>query len=176
LRTGDIANKTTDSDGEYIIDLANFPTFAQVNNDPLLIRSYRGGKLFAFAEIRVTLKLGIGSLENQDMTLVPEFPEQPKDNDQKVMDRKEHHTTENAKKTFSVGERQYAQKFSKLSGTQQVEYQGWAEPGSKNKGDKPIWRIRKLLYDGTFTEDIVWAQNNTNFDKTWNDRESYKYG
>ena len=85
LRTGQKADTKTKSNGVYLLDLSNF-TFAQVNNDPLLIRSYLKGTLFSFAEIRATLNLGEGKLENQDMTLIPELPEQPKDDDQKVTD------------------------------------------------------------------------------------------
>ncbi len=82
-------------------------------------------------------------------------------------------TRERALPVNNVLEIQYTQAFTKLSGTQQVEFQGWANPGSGK--DKAKWRIRKLLYDGTFTENIVWASGTQNFDKIWNDRETYDY-
>lgn len=173
LRTGDIANTLTDGNGVWLLDLQNF-IFDEGDDDPLLIRAFKGGELFSYAEMRATLDLGLGSIENLDLTLVPEHPQQPKDDDQKITTLKEHHITESAKKVFQVGERKYTETFAPVSGSpNKVEYHGWAEPGSKK--DKPVWRILKLTYNGNFLDDIQWAGGNSNFDKIWDNRESFTY-
>ena len=70
-------------------------------------------------------------------------------------------------------ERPLTQKLAYLSGTSQVEYVGDAPPGTPTSS--PKWRIKKLVYSGTNTTDILWAKGNAEFTKTWDDRESYNY-
>lgn len=106
LKTGDLATGKTDSNGVYIIDLANFPDFTRTSNGPLLIRAFVYRTIFSSAERTAVLDTGAGELTDQDLTLVAERPEQEKDDHEK-RERKEHHTTANAKKvilTNSLGE------------------------------------------------------------------------
>ena len=100
LRTSQKADGKTNASGDYVIDLTTFD-FNNVENDPLLIRSFIGS-LFRYAELRTNLLLGAGAMEDQDLTLVSESPEQPNDVDHKFVDLKEHHTTANAKKFVRV--------------------------------------------------------------------------
>lgn len=100
LRNAEFISTKTDSSGGYIVDLANL-TSDYVDNDLILVRAYKGGKLFKFKESEQTVDTGVGSL-TVNLTLIPEFPTQPKDNDDKVLQRKEHHTTANAKKVVQV--------------------------------------------------------------------------
>jgi hypothetical protein len=51
-------------------------------------------------------------------------------------------------------------------------YVGEAEPGS-NKAN-PVWRIKRIYEDGDDLE-IIWSENSAEFDKVWNDRETYEY-
>lgn len=70
-------------------------------------------------------------------------------------------------------ERVYTRALAKKSGSQQPEYLGWASPGI-GKGEAK-WRIQKLLYDGTFVTDMIWAEGNTKFNNIWDKRVSLEY-
>jgi len=58
------------------------------------------------------------------------------------------------------------------SGTNPV-YIGEASPGMISSEAK--WRIKKLLYSGSQVIGTVWANGNAEFDKVWDDRTSYSY-
>ena len=65
-------------------------------------------------------------------------------------------------------------KFSKVAGTQNIEYLGYATPGSAETD--PKWFIKKLTYgaDG-FVTDELFAEGNALFDKLWALRATYTY-
>jgi YD repeat-containing protein len=72
------------------------------------------------------------------------------------------------------GENKYTQKMeNNASGN--VVYFGEAEPGTATSASG--WRIRKFTYDGNGAiTDIQWADNETGFVKSWDNRASYTYG
>jgi len=55
-----------------------------------------------------------------------------------------------------------------------LEYQGWAEPGLSTS--EPVWLIVKYNYNNkNLLVSITFAKGNNNFDKVWDNRESYTY-
>ncbi len=61
----------------------------------------------------------------------------------------------------------------KVSGTNRVEYIGEAAPGTPT--NQPRWRIKKLVYNGVFTSTVLWAEGNAEFNKILDNRVSYQY-
>ncbi len=102
LRTEESADYITESDGNYIVDLSNFPfTKAYANNDIILIRAAKEGIHFKFVENRRILKTVDGFIE-QNLTLSIGFPRQPKDLDNKQIELAEHDPIENAKRIATL--------------------------------------------------------------------------
>jgi len=61
-------------------------------------------------------------------------------------------------------------------GAGQIEYQGWAAPGTATSAGG--WRIRKLTYDSSSRmSKIEWAGGRDDFsaDNAWNNRASLSY-
>jgi hypothetical protein len=54
-----------------------------------------------------------------------------------------------------------------------AEYIGYAPPAVGTDAAK--WQIRKVTYSGNYPVAVDWAGGSTNFDKVWDDRESYSY-
>lgn len=53
-------------------------------------------------------------------------------------------------------------------------YIGETKPGKAN--DFKMWRIRKIIYDGSNRQvAILWADGSGDFDKSWDDRAGYNY-
>jgi len=71
-------------------------------------------------------------------------------------------------------DRIFTQKLAYVSGTSRTEYVGEAAPGTPVGQAK--WRIKKLVYNSSnYTTDIVWANGSGKFDKIWSSRASYSY-
>ena len=76
LRTGEAISGTTNSAGEYIIDLANMEE-EYTANDEIQITAYKkAGDIIRFQQIRRTIDVNSGYTE-QNMTLVAQNPHQP---------------------------------------------------------------------------------------------------
>lgn len=72
-------------------------------------------------------------------------------------------------------ERLFTQKIALVSGTTRTEYVGQAAPGTP--ASQARWRIKKLTYNaaGSAVISIDWASGNTEFDKVWSGRAGYDY-
>ena len=174
---GPILSTTSDSNGDYILNLSGLNS--QWSDEQTI--TVTGTKTAEGTGSTATTIQGIGS-QTVNVTLSEtsdlNFDKLAQDRTHLFFALISHFdglkvTRERGIPVHTVLERQYTQTFTKLSGGQQVEFQGWANPGSSK--DDAVWRIRRLLYDGTFPTDIVWANGNQNFDNIWNDRESLDY-
>ncbi len=101
LVNSDSASTTTDSSGVYMVDLRN-KGVSFVDGDIILIRAWIEGT-FKFREIRVTLRVAEGKIE-QDLTLKVENPKYPEKIDKEHIDEQEHHLTASSKKVILFGE------------------------------------------------------------------------
>ena len=52
-------------------------------------------------------------------------------------------------------------------------YVGEAAPGSSVS--LPLWRIKRIAEYSSGLTEIIWADDTDDFDKVWNDRETYSY-
>ena len=52
-------------------------------------------------------------------------------------------------------------------------YVGVTKPGTTT--DKPLWAIKKLVYDGDNVIQILWADGCSKFLKVWDNRGDYIY-
>lgn len=55
----------------------------------------------------------------------------------------------------------------------QIQYQGFAEPGSATSGS--VWQIREFTYSSGDLVSILWADANQAFDNVWDDRAILSY-
>lgn len=67
----------------------------------------------------------------------------------------------------------YTRAVSLKSGTDYIEYLGFAVPGT-DKTD-PGWLIQKNTWDGMHLTDTQFAGGSTAFDKIWNNRTTFSY-
>ena len=70
----------------------------------------------------------------------------------------------------------FTQRRENISGSYQPRYIGHAPPGTDAGTAK--WRIQKLIYDDGNNyppTQILWAEGNAEFDKTWDSRADYLY-
>lgn len=101
LRNGQKTTDLTDSNGRYIIDLANMDGIYQ-DGDEILIRASRcDGEVFKLKEATITVDTSVGNT-TQNLTLVNEIPEQPRNIDHKQIIRKVYDPVANAFKMISV--------------------------------------------------------------------------
>ncbi len=163
----------TDSEGKYILDLAN------------LQDDYTSGGSFVLQakdkfdnEFKSEILTVSGENQEKDLFL---------DSRSMINDQTKNHETRRGTLRTAGNEpvskvnllpvessaRQLTKKLAAVSGTSKVEYIGEASPGTPTSEAK--WRIQKLIYDGTFTTGIAWSKGNTEFDKSWDDRASYSY-
>lgn len=98
LRTEQSQEYTTGTDGKYIVDLGD-PSMTKdyANNDPVLIRVYKAGLIFKFAESLRRINIATGNIE-QDLTLDFQVVKQPLDLDNKQIELSEHDPIRSAKK------------------------------------------------------------------------------
>jgi hypothetical protein len=56
-------------------------------------------------------------------------------------------------------------------------YLGEAASKDQNKVSSPVWRIKKIIYEGSTTKilAILWAQGSSDFKFAWTFREGYPY-
>lgn len=162
----------TDSQGKYILDLANL-TAGYNSGDNFDIESYDE---FNNEYIKSTITVsGVGQTKNLflDPRLIGQgkatgysMPTELRNVGNKVITCDNPLDVQNVMRTFT-------KKLTKLPGTNRVEYIGEASPGTPTS--EPRWRIQKLIYDGMFTSEIIWAGGNSEFNKIWNNRTTYNY-
>lgn len=56
----------------------------------------------------------------------------------------------------------------------QIEYVCETDQVHKLLSD-PVWRIKKLIYDGTFLVQVIWANGNAEFNKAATDPTAFTY-
>lgn len=72
--------------------------------------------------------------------------------------------------TFSVGAATYTTRLDEVDGSTTLV--GEALPGTTESAS--TWRIKALVVVGDVTL-VTWAGGNANFDKVWDDRNTYDY-
>ena len=182
LRNGEIATDETDSDGIYIIDLANSPDFSQTNGDRLIIRAYKPGFIFKFDQRHAIIEGD--ALENQDLILRAENPRRSvnfKDLDEKQTQIAEHHPTADGKRIINVDEEGHPTITVAIdeqwdyNDTNSPVFIGEAKAGSKD--EDPVWRIKKRLYENPnnrFSE--ARYADSGRFTQKWSVRRTLTYG
>lgn len=68
--------------------------------------------------------------------------------------------------------RAYSKQVDEVDAT--TTYIGEANPGSGTDFSSAVWRIQQITFTGDDIQ-ILWAEGNSDFDKVWDDRESYSY-
>ncbi len=183
LRNGDVIKEenATDSNGAYIIDLENNPTFKYADKDRIIIRAYKSGGIFKFGERHAVLGAGARVLESQDITLFAENPKTAWDKELQQIHLNEHHPTANAKKIILVDEEgnlttvaALDKQWAYVSGTGRPEYVGDAKAGAKDTD--PAWRIKKRFYDTSNKFIKSRYADKGRFTQKWSAREGITYG
>ena len=181
LRNGFVLKKenATDSNGIYIIDLQNFSDFKWNANDRVIIRAYKEGGIFKFAE-RYAFLSG-EALENQDLNLFAENPKTAQDKELQQLHLNEHHPTANAKKIILVDEEGHLttvaaldEQWDYIEGTRTPLYIGEASAGAKDSD--PAWRIKKRFYNSNNSFKKSRYADKGRFTQKWSDRTSLTYG
>ena len=176
-----VLSATTSTNGEYTINLGKLGS-QWSQGDSLSISSTVAG------EGRITLsttikKVGGGQTENLTLGETSDIDFEPKTADLNrnqlvlalpILFDGTKVTREKPLPVQNVLDRVYTEKFAALSSDPNItEYHGWANPGTPTAEAK--WRIRKLVYSGTFLTDILWVDGNQNFDNKWDDRTTLSY-
>ncbi len=99
LKNGDSISGKTDSNGNYLLDVANAAKDWETD-DPILIRSYYPGNYFRNADAIWSI---VGTSLTMNLFLENELPEHKKEVNLNHLDRREHHPTLNAKKVMEQG-------------------------------------------------------------------------
>ena len=167
----------TDSNGRYVADAGNFNT-GYSSGDTVSVSVFN-----SFKDETKTITFTIsGSLKkNADIQteVIKTLPENYTGRTQPIIIVNASQEPYQATNPLPISEKFYHIHFfytralAKKSGTQQPEYLGWARPNS-DKSDA-VWIIQKLIYDGTFVTDILWADGDINEDNIWNNRINLSY-
>ena len=99
-RTGDILSTTTNSQGEYVFELAEL-TNGYTDSEKILIQSWKKGTIFKSESIMVTIS---GNSTEQDLTLKPSLERNLKVKDIKDIQNEEYSDLSNAKRSLLVDE------------------------------------------------------------------------
>lgn len=163
---------TTDSEGKYILDLAN------------LADGYTSGSSYtieAYDEFNNEYKSDTITVTGESQTKNLFLESRKRTNEQGnptgyltpvlIRTTGDKPTSQNNLFPVQTNERPLTQKLA-YSGNL-VEYTGESSPGTPTSEAK--WRIKKLTYSGTNVTGTVWAKGNAEFDKIWNNRTSYEY-
>lgn len=171
----------TDSNGEYIINLAGLSSQWSVG-DTLTITASKSEQ----GTITVTREISSGGGQTENLTLAEtsDFTFEVKtsnlDRYPLILNIPLHYdggkiTRERGLPVNVVLERQFTQRMHNLSNGQ-VQYLGWADPGSSISD--AVWRIQKLIYGDGNTKPptaVIWADGDQNFDNIWDNRTSIEY-
>lgn len=164
---------TTNSSGEYVVDLAN------MSDDYSIGTSYT---YTAQDEHDTEYKTGSIILSGEGYSLNIFLDQRDENTDQvRNSETRQAEIRTAGNKPVSKDnllpvenyERPMTQKLAYVSGTSNTEYVGRSAPGTPTSEAK--WRIEKYTYDGNKITDIKWAKGNAEFDKVWNDRATYDY-
>jgi hypothetical protein len=80
-------------------------------------------------------------------------------------------TEQNLGAQHSPVSREFTTKLGYVNGI--LTYLGKVPAGSTETD--PVWRIKKLIYDGTLLTDIQFPSGSTEFKFKWSDRTTYTY-
>ena len=174
-----VLTETTNSKGEYILNLNGLNTQWTVG-DTITIKGTKSTE--GTKSITTTIIEGGSQTQNITLAETSDFTILGTD------DTKRHNlyfvipthydtakvTRERGLPVHNVLERFHTEQFTALpSDANKIEFHGWADPGSKTSEAK--WRIQKASWSADFIIELNWASGTQNFDKVWNDRETYDY-
>lgn len=162
---------TTNSEGQYVVDLAN------LNNGYTADASYSIQSWDEFDNEYVSSTITVtGQNQTKNLFLSPRTKVQDKTNNngaQRVTLRLvgDNPVTNDNPLPVLDQERMYTEKLAYTGDL--PEYHGYASPGTPTS--EPRWRIRKLIYSGNNVVGILYANGSTKFDSVWDDRAGYDY-
>ena len=71
---------------------------------------------------------------------------------------------------------QYSQRISQYAGEDYDEYIGECLPQNQHRQNHAVWRIKRIIYDGTWrVVAILYANRSKEFTFIWSQRATYAY-